>query len=62
MRHVCAAKDLKFESSLGQALRNASSSIDLALNKVLQRDGIAAAFLGTGYQLRMLISVVNSTS
>jgi hypothetical protein len=39
MRHVCAGKDLNFESSLSQALRNASPSIDLALNKVLQRDG-----------------------
>jgi hypothetical protein len=47
IRQVCATKDLKFESSLRQALRNASPSIDLALNKVLLRDGIAAAFLGT---------------
>jgi hypothetical protein len=36
---VCAGKDLNFESSLGQALRNASPSIDLALNKVLQSMG-----------------------
>lgn len=41
MRPVSTAKDLNFERSQGQALRSASPSIDLALNKVLERDGIS---------------------
>jgi DNA-binding MarR family transcriptional regulator len=41
LRHVSTAKDLNFESSLGQSLRSVSPSIDLALNKVLERDGIS---------------------
>ncbi len=41
MRHVSTAKDPNFESSLGQALRSASPSIDLALNKVLETAGIS---------------------